>query len=366
MIDSGRRLLIFSHEYPPCLGGVGTIAFEVNRFFQLDSSWDVEVLTSPRSKIYKSSQLKCTKLPSVFWPISYFRLFKKSVTMADVIICNDPASIYNAGRYLDNKQLQKVICLVHGEEKYLDEKNTFASIITFGKFFRRALNGCAKVIWVSSYIRNMYSKNYAITVNMERSRVINPGVLDVSFDGSKSDRNNVIKFVTVSRIHKDKGFSHMLSVFNSLYSQGFSFQWDIIGDGPYAEELFRLVHGSNIRDKIRILGRIERHKLGYYFAGCDFYILLSELHESYGLSYLEAASFGVKPIGYDRCGVTEVFRYIQNGLLLKDYKNVDSNGYEILNFVNQSNDLKASTSRTVKDFLNEIKMVLDEIVKIDD
>jgi glycosyltransferase involved in cell wall biosynthesis len=357
-----KKIILFSHEYPPCLGGVGTIAEQIVNYFKNSQEFQVKVITSSRSLENKTEHLFCSFFLPQLWPFSYYLQYKEVFTEADVIICNDPAAIYTAGRYFSSELLSKTICCIHGEEKYLSSKNLFPSLVSFKKSFLKALKHSARVIFVSSYIKDYYLKNYGVKIDDLHGQIINPGVYSTVYLNAQAPLRTKNRFITVCRLHKDKGFIHMLKVFEYMKRVEFDFEWVIVGGGSYSETLHELINNSPVKSDITFVGRVDRADLQDYYLGSQFYILLSELNESYGLSYLEAAHFGVKPIGYNRCGVRDVFNYIDNGLLLNDYLSVVENATDIMSFVNDSKDLTANSSRLADSFSQDIEQVLLDLI----
>ena len=73
-----KKIIIFSHEYPPCLGGVGTIALQIFEFFHKDRSSNIEVITSRRSN-RANEQVFISKTPPKLWIFSYYFESKKKI-----------------------------------------------------------------------------------------------------------------------------------------------------------------------------------------------------------------------------------------------------------------------------------------------
>ena len=128
-----KKVILFSHEYPPCLGGVGTIAEQIVNYFKSSEKFEVNVVTSSRSLTKKNRAITPSRFPSKFWPFSYYLQYKKLFVESDVIICNDPAAIYTAGKFFSSELLNKTICCIHGEEKYLSSTSIFPRLISFKK-----------------------------------------------------------------------------------------------------------------------------------------------------------------------------------------------------------------------------------------
>lgn len=315
-----KKVLVFSHEYPPCLGGAGTVAELLFNYFSSNvEEYDVTLLTSSRSQVISSfdSKVVATQGNPKLWPVCYRSWIKKYISKFDLIICNDSVSMYNAARYFNKEEMLKTVCIVHGEEKFLEE-GLYPKLIGFKRYYKKALYSSKKVVFVSAFIKSTYSNKYNIDLN--NSVVIHSGVSDNFINLVKHEPINQFSFVTVGRIEKNKGFDCMFEVLKTLIDSNKSVQWNIVGDGGYFHEFEKLVVQTKYKDNINFLGKKSRDELPGIYNSHKYCISLSELNESYGLVFLEAASCGVIPIGYNRCGTKEAFSYIESGILVDDYK----------------------------------------------
>ncbi|OCH28675.1 hypothetical protein A6E12_09295 [Aliivibrio fischeri] len=352
-----KNILIFSHEFPPCLGGAGSVAELLYQSLSKDNENIVTILTSKRSKGVNKNNIITSSFPTKFWILAYLPWLLFNLRKYDLIICNDPVAIYNAGFFFPKRILEKTVCFIHGEEKYLNSNNVIINLIRFKKFFYRGLFLSGKVIFVSDYIRSFYDKNYEINLPIDKNIVLHSGISDdfssLSKDKLKSSIGNT--FLTVSRIEKMKGFDFMLSVFCELDKRHTDFNWVIAGDGSYINDLIIKVNSSSIKNKVTFLGKVPRNEIAQYYLSSKYYISLSELNESYGLSFLEAAYCGCIPIGYNRCGTKEAFNYISNGHLIESFKNK----LEVVDLLSDllSCDKYKNTNclRTELDFIKEFK-----------
>ncbi len=347
------KVLLFSHEYPPCIGGAGSVAESIFTSFKRKNI-NITLLTSSRTNEDKNNFIFTERMNHKLWFISYASWLKKHISQFDLIICNDPAAIYNAGKYFPEDILAKTVCLIHGEEKYLNKKYFIINKLKFSNYFKKAINMAKKIIFVSEYIKDRYAELYNIKLDDSKYRIIHSGVKD-SFSCTKnilSKEKNT--FLTVSRLEKAKGFDTMLQAFCKVKESGIDFKWYIAGNGSYYEDFAKIIKRSPINENIVLLGKIERSKLPEIYQKAYYYISLSELNESYGLSYLEAATCGTTPIGYNRCGTKEAFKYIDNGILIDNFKDKDKIGDVLCEILKISQTPITSCSRSESDFIEEL------------
>lgn len=350
-----KKILIFSHEFPPCLGGAGSVAFSLKKCLE-KKEYEVTVLTSRRTHRDPNKNINTISLPNQLWFLGYRKWLRKHIYEFDLIICNDPAAIYNAGAFFSREQLRKTICFIHGEEKYLYENKIWLKLIKFKKRFLQAVNNSKTSIFVSEYIRARYYELYDLEKKINQV-VIHSGVelKERNNNSYSKNSNNIIKFLSVSRIVKGKGYDKMFEVFLKLSEEIDNFEWNIIGDGSYLAEFKRKVSLSTLKDKVFFHGAVRRDRLPDFYVENDYFILLSELNESYGLSYLEAASFGLPTIGYNRAGVPEAFSHITKSLLLDYNKKTHDLSADIQSFILNSDNVSSECLRSEKEFISEVE-----------
>lgn len=108
----------------------------------------------------------------------------------------------------------------------------------------------------------------------------------------------------------------------------------IVGDGPYKEELLKIVDQLDLNANVTFAGPKPHCEIADYFALCDVFAMVSRdtskkgeltgFGESFGIVYLEANSFG-KPVVAGRSGgVPDAVLHGQTGLLVDPYSPVEA------------------------------------------
>ncbi len=87
----------------------------------------------------------------------------------------------------------------------------------------------------------------------------------------------------------------------------------IIGTGPEEKNLRRLAKERNLEDFVRFVGYVEEERLPIFYSLADIYIHLAK-NEPFGLSVLEALSFGKPVISVREGGPEEIIREGEFGL----------------------------------------------------
>ena len=126
-------------------------------------------------------------------------------------------------------------------------------------------------------------------------------VIHHGLDFSKIDKKisyeqkNKLKILTVAALESWKGMQHVISVFNDRDIKQ-NFEYHIIGEGPYLNELSQKVKKYNIGDSVRLLGK--KNNVESIYCNYDIYCQLSD-GEAFGLSIIEAMGAGLPAIVND-------------------------------------------------------------------
>ena len=83
--------------------------------------------------------------------------------------------------------------------------------------------------------------------------------------------------------------------------KGYEFTWDIIGDGPQLEELKQKCFELNLGKKVFFHGKIKSNKMKNNFLKHSDIFIMPTFQDQYsiegfGLTYIEAARFGIPSI----------------------------------------------------------------------
>lgn len=338
------RGYVFSHEYPPRLGGAGGVAKELTEALNY-AGVKTDVITSYNSslcdlvsasiKVDDTDGYKVIRIP-VFkglWFISYPIFISKIINnKCSFIFFNDFGAAYcNYLRPGIFNNMKKIL-YIHGKEKYLHENGFIKkTILRFRDSFLFNTSNADVIICVSDFIKTWLNSEVSFS-DKKKCVVINNSVNKKIFynSGFAEDYYFIDKecetLLTVSRFVKMKGFDKMLSLFESLLSKNKNFRWLIIGDGDYKSEFEDIIKRKKMDKYIHCLGRVDRNELHKYYSSSNCFLLLSEYEEAYPLVYHEAQCCELPVIGINKGGVKEVIINGVNGFVVEDYKDA----YDIL------------------------------------
>ena len=320
------KVLLFSHEFPPSGGGAGVVAMQYY-FSLVNQGYDVTLLSINVS----DNNMKHINVGNKkHWLLSYALAVRKiDLNSFDLIILNDIGAAYIAGLFFKEKIINKCIMILHGQEpeQIYSNASLLYKIIGFKFIYNRVVRHTKKVIAVSYYMKSKFLSIFNYDKNLEKKIVVNyssvSDLFKIKFLKDNIVRtSNKIKILTVSRMEKKKGYENTLAICERLYDHEIDFEWTIIGSGSFECEFRKIVNNSKIRNKIKIIGHVERVKLPVFYQKADVFILLSEYKESFGLVYIEAQMCGCPVIGYNRCGVKEAIMHNETGFLVNTLDDV--------------------------------------------
>jgi len=141
------------------------------------------------------------------------------------------------------------------------------------------------------------------------------------------EREKIMLFV--GRLDKEKGMEKMLHAFMVIQARDKGWKINIVGEGPYDEELRSLLNGPfiELRDSVSLSGAKSKVELPLIMNASAFLVHLSS-HESFGITIVEALACGIPVLAgrnsamvetvQENCGIlvdTEVDAEIQDGMM---------------------------------------------------
>lgn len=330
------KILIFSHEFPPAVGGAGVVAQEYAHCLS-EAGHEVTVLTQDLGDTTTFNEFNIFRVKTFrsLWFFSY----RKSIDfdLFDLIILNDVSATYTAGLFFTDATLAKSIVVLHGSEPEtiflkpsLKRKLTF-----FKKSYLRAINSSKKIISVSYFMKDKFIK-YTTLKNLENKisvvyNFINRDIfkpnINSYFRSTLDISEDDFLLVSASRLVFSKGYLEKIEIFEKLlqYNKK-NFIWLVAGDGPDAEEIKEVVRRKKLDDRILFLGPVPRSELSVIYSSADLFWLLSNYEESLGLVYIEAQACGCPAMGRNASGVREAILDGVTGYLI----NKDNEATDIL------------------------------------
>ncbi len=341
-----KKILIFSLEFPPMVGGAGTYSYELakglvntgnkvtiltlnsNQFKKVEVNKVDNELNALGIKIIR--KLWINKIWFVYWPFLLKRFLR--VNKFDLlVVANEGGHI--VASHLNKNILKNYIVVFHGKEdiKFFGSRSLH-SLIQFSKSRMHSYcENSSKIISVSEYLKNQFDK---CGFSPEKVKIVHNGI-DISFFKPMSENENqkvrsafLIKnnykgspkiILCSSRLAYRKGQDVVIKSFKRIIDMGHDSILIIAGDGSERANLEELVEKLDLTNKVIFTGNISRYALLNLYQICDLFVMISSLNETFGIVYIEAMACRKPVIGSDIAAVPEVIKDGKTGLLVNPY-----------------------------------------------
>lgn len=207
---------------------------------------------------------------------------------------------------LARKKNQKLILTIHSCASSSVLRRAFRA--PYHLFCRKILSKVNKIVCVSNEERLQFKKFLGFP--NDRYTVIPNGVNIQDFNelDDKTVTNDPY-VLSVGRLEKCKGFHFLIKSFGQLKEQYPELKLNIVGTGPYKQNLVQLINDLKLQDTVTIHEKIPREKLVDLYKRCSLFALLSS-GESSGIVVLEALA-AKKPVLVTTCYALK--EYVQKG-----------------------------------------------------
>lgn len=182
--------------------------------------------------------------------------------------------------------------------------------------FQKAFDVSDAVIAVSKAGEKSYEQVYSvpqskkyIVYNGIGSELINTGKQNV-IDGCQP-----YKLLYIGRLNKIKGVDLLLRAVSTLKND-YELQLSIVGDGPERETLESLMGDLGLEHIVCFCG--ESMDIQKYLSNADIFIYPSTCQEVFGISLVEALSYGVPCVANCLGGIPEIIQDGYNGILTEE------------------------------------------------
>jgi len=263
------------------------------------------------------------------------------------------------------KSNKKKYCLIHGKEINHPKESSINTRLI------KVLNDTEKVIANSEY-----TKNLAIDKGVDKNKVvvINPGINPVEDLNEKSlekvERLLKIKtprLITVSRFDKRKNHEKVIMALRNLKQQYPDIIYICVGYGDEENNLKKLVQELDLSSQVMFFKDISDDLKNSLLAKSDIFVMPSIIHktsvEGFGISYVEAAQYGVPSLGGKDGGASDAIDHNKTGLIC-DGNNLDDI-YSSLNSMIE-NKKHLELGKNAKDYVSKFQWekIIEEYKKI--
>ena len=317
-MSESKKILIVTPLYPPDIGGPATYSKLLEKELPL-RGFSIEVLKFG----------KFLKYPYIIRHILFFFTCLKAAANFDVVYALDPLGVGLpsgvAARVLGKKFIIKIVGdrawetarQRFGSKEMLDdfvERKFYFSLIFLVRVGQKlAAHLAHKIVVPSNYLKKIV---VSWGVNPDKIGVIHNTFYDVHFEGEKLEirkklglEGNII--LSAGRLELWKGFGTLIEVVSEIEGARLL----IAGKGLEEENLRRQVELLKDKNKVVLLGELNKNDLYSYLKASDLFVLNTGYE---GLSHvlLEAMSLGLPIITTNIGGNPELIDDGINGLLV--------------------------------------------------
>ncbi|HHT9139659.1 MAG TPA: glycosyltransferase family 4 protein [Candidatus Tripitaka californicus] len=326
-------LLIFTDNYPPQSGGIGTYAdglarnlyeegIEVIVFapgIKGDREWDLREKFITYRLVAKRPVFEFHALLMLFYLTLRGRVDR--VLCMTWYPCGSLAILTN---FLFNVPYYVV---VHGGE-LLESEGGLLDRLIYGWILRplkRLVLGRASILFTNSN----YTKRLPMALGVDEKKIVLvPGGTDPEKFHPVSNRGETARryglegkkvLLTVARLEPHKGLDTVISLMPELVKKIPNLVYVVVGTGRQEATLKDMVGRLNLEGRVLFIGFRPGEELPGLYSVCDVFVMVSkELpseFEGFGVAFLEANACGKPVIGGRSGGIPEAVVHGETGLL---------------------------------------------------
>jgi glycosyltransferase involved in cell wall biosynthesis len=179
-----------------------------------------------------------------------------------------------------------------------------------GVLHELTLREAEALVFDSKKALRLYNSLYSDLLKDKMLEVIPPGVEIEVFKYVPPIKKDYFEIMTAGYLLRRKGIQHLIEAMPLILKEIKNVRLRIVGDGPFKNELMRLVKKLSLNDRVHFEGLVPRNEMAKYYANCDIYVQPS-LSETFPSTIREAMSVG-RPVIATKVGFVE--EHIINGV----------------------------------------------------
>ena len=316
--------IIVTRSFPPEVGGMQNLMWGLTCSL---AKYNLVKVFADFHENYKEHDQKVSFSIDRVGGIKFLRKHRKSYLVNEFIKKNKNISCVIADHWKSLeliKTTKKKICLIHSKEINHPKGSRL------NKKVLEVLNNVDHVVANSNF-----TKNLAINLGVEEKRlvVINPGVDPVEEipkeDLKQADemlKGKKQRLITVSRFDKRKNHEKVIMAIRNLKEKYPDITYTCIGYGDEEENLKKLVIELKLDNYVVFLSDISNELKNALVAKSNIFIMPSIIYKSsvegFGISFIEAAQYGIPSIGGKDGGASDAIIHDKTGLIC-DGNNLD-------------------------------------------
>ncbi len=313
------KYIIVTQTYPPKIGGMQNVMISISKRLSTINETHVfpdHFLSKKNSYINSKLHIHNNFSPKIIRPFIKNYLVNKIYKDNDIVICDSWKSV----KAVPSKA-KKIFVLAHGQE-FLSTNIKFDLI-------KKSLDRASCIICSSRYTKNLI-KEFKVT---DTQKIVIPPTYSIEVPSEKNTKfrtkSKIVSLLTICRLEKRKGIIPVLKCLSELNKNKLikPFLWNICGDGPQQNEIQEIIKRLDLSKQVKLIGKISSDLKVDFIKRSDLFIMPSykvkKSIEGFGISYIEAAAYGIPSIAGIEGGVVDAVidsstGWCVNPLSLKD------------------------------------------------
>ena len=321
--------LIVTRNFPPDVGGMQVLMGGLSESLLNHGPVKVFTFAYPDSNIYDSKssinieRVKGMKLFRNFRMGNFVNNFINTTPNIRAVFADHWKSLELIKA--ENIRKTKSFCLLHSKE-INHEIGT-----SLNKRLIKSTDKADFIIANSNFTKQLAIK---VGINSSKIHVIFPGIqkpkIVKNISKIKAEKvfgDSFPKIITVARLDKRKGHDKILMLIKNLKPKFPKIKYVSVGAGEEENNLMKLSKELSLGEEIIFLKNIDSDLKTALFAEANLFLMPSRIEkksvEGFGISFIEAASYGVASIGGKDGGASDAISHNKTGLIC-DGKDLNS------------------------------------------